>query len=140
MGSHLGGADYPACCWINAPDYFLRYVVLSRNNLLFETWLAMGGVLAAPIFASSIVAMPLLLDRRSNLLMAVLHQLAGRSRQPRPNGRLGSTDHVAGTHQFSPTAMLGLIPLIPVLGHASWHAYRALVDASASPECPPVRS
>ena len=32
--------------------------------------------------------------------------------------------------------VLGLIVLIPLLGHASWHAYRSLVDASALPERP----
>ncbi|MHB1250355.1 MAG: DUF2189 domain-containing protein, partial [Polaromonas sp.] len=28
----------------------------------------------------------------------------------------------------------GLILVLPLLGHASWHAYRDLVDASALPE------
>jgi uncharacterized membrane protein len=32
------------------------------------------------------------------------------------------------------TALLGLIVVMPLLGHASWHAYRDLVDASAWPE------
>jgi uncharacterized membrane protein len=32
------------------------------------------------------------------------------------------------------TAMMGLIVIVPWLGHASWHAYRDLVDASALPE------
>ena len=32
------------------------------------------------------------------------------------------------------TALLGLIVVVPWLGHASWHAYRALVDASSLPE------
>jgi len=32
------------------------------------------------------------------------------------------------------TLLLGLIVLLPLLGHASWHAYRDLVDASALPE------
>jgi uncharacterized membrane protein len=30
--------------------------------------------------------------------------------------------------------MLGLVAVMPLLGHASWHAYRDLVDASAFPE------
>jgi uncharacterized membrane protein len=29
--------------------------------------------------------------------------------------------------------LLGLIPIIPMLGHASWHAYRDLVDVSNLP-------
>jgi len=32
--------------------------------------------------------------------------------------------------------MLGLVVLIPLLGHASWHAYVDLVDASGLPERP----
>jgi uncharacterized membrane protein len=27
--------------------------------------------------------------------------------------------------------LIGLVFVVPMLGHASWHAYRALVDASA---------
>jgi uncharacterized membrane protein len=120
---------------INAPADFLRYVVLSRDNLLFETWLAMGGVLAAPIFASSVVAMPLLLDRRSNLLMAVLTSWRVVLANPGPMAVWAALIMFLVLISFA-TAMLGLILLIPVLGHASWHAYRALVDASALPERP----
>ena len=46
--------------------------MLRPDSLLFEGWLALGGVLAAPIFASSVVAIPLLLDRRIGVLAAVL--------------------------------------------------------------------
>jgi uncharacterized membrane protein len=31
------------------------------------------------------------------------------------------------------SALLGLIAVIPMLGHASWHAYRDLVDVSGLP-------
>ena len=34
------------------------------------------------------------------------------------------------------TAMLGLVLVVPLLGHASWHAYRELVDVSGLPEQP----
>jgi uncharacterized membrane protein len=30
--------------------------------------------------------------------------------------------------------LLGLVFVIPMLGHASWYAYRDLLDASALPE------
>ena len=32
------------------------------------------------------------------------------------------------------TLLLGLVVVLPLLGHASWHAYRDLVDASPLPE------
>ncbi|EXI90490.1 MAG: putative integral membrane protein [Candidatus Accumulibacter regalis] len=123
---------------INAPLDFLRHVVLSRDNFLFETWLAMGGILAAPIFASSIVSMPLLLDRRSNLLMAVLTSWRVVLANPGPMALWAALIMTLVLISFA-TLMLGLIVLIPLLGHASWHAYRALVDASALPERPRAR-
>jgi uncharacterized membrane protein len=30
--------------------------------------------------------------------------------------------------------LLGLVAVLPMLGHASWHAYRDLVDASGLPQ------
>ena len=32
------------------------------------------------------------------------------------------------------TALVGLVVLVPLLGHASWHAYRDLLDVSGMPE------
>jgi uncharacterized membrane protein len=49
---------------IATPMDFLQQVVLAPDGRLFTLWLGLGSVLAAPIFASSVVAMPLLLDRR----------------------------------------------------------------------------
>ena len=36
------------------------------------------------------------------------------------------------------TLMLGLVVLIPVLGHASWHAYCDLVDTTTLPAREPL--
>src|SRR5256885_16981794 len=49
---------------IATPADFVQHVVLARDGQLFAIWLALGSFLAAPIFASSVVAMPLMLDRR----------------------------------------------------------------------------
>jgi uncharacterized membrane protein len=117
------------------PMDFLRNVVLADDSTLFALWLALGGVLAAPIFASSIVAMPLLLDRRTNLFQAVLTSWRVVLANPGPMALWASLIMLLVSIGFA-TGMLGLIVLIPLLGHASWHAYRSLVDASALPERP----
>ena len=57
---------------VASPADFVRVVVLNPHGVLFETWLALGGLLAAPVFASSVVALPLLLDRPVSVLGAVL--------------------------------------------------------------------
>lgn len=118
---------------VNTPLDFIQHVMLARNGLLFELWLALGGVLAAPIFASSAVTIPLLLDRRITLSQAVLTSWKVVLANPLPMALWGSI--ILGLTLLGlATALLGLIVVIPMLGHASWHAYRDLVDVSCLPE------
>lgn len=117
---------------VNTPLDFLRHVVLGRNHYLFEIWLSMGGVLAAPIFASSVVSMPLLLDRRVNLLEAVLTSWRVVLANPIPMAVWSGLIMLLVLSGFA-TLLLALVVVVPLLGHASWHAYRDLVDASALP-------
>jgi uncharacterized membrane protein len=117
---------------IHTPLDFVHHVVLARNGYLFELWLALGGVMAAPLFASSAVAMPLLLDRRVTLMQAVLTSWQTVLTNPIPMG-LWAAIIMIFTLLGLGSLLLGLIPVIPMLGHASWHAYRDLVDASSLP-------
>ena len=117
---------------VQTPMDFMRHVVLANNGWLFELWLALGSLLAAPIFASSVIAMPLLLDRRASLRVAVLTSWQVVVANPLPMAFwaaliLGFTLLGLGS------LLLGLIFVMPMLGHASWHAYRDLVDASSLP-------
>ncbi|ABM36370.1 DUF2189 domain-containing protein [Polaromonas naphthalenivorans] len=117
---------------INTPLDFLRHVVLAPGHYVFELWLTMGGLLAAPIFASSVIAMPLLLDRRVDVLQAVLTSWQAVLTNPVPLALWAAL--IMGLTLLGLGTLLGLIVLLPLLGHASWHAYRDLVDASALPE------
>ena len=117
---------------VETPMDFMRHVVLANNGWLFELWLALGSLLATPIFASSVIAMPLLLDRRASLRVAVLTSWQVVVANPLPMAFwaaliLGFTLLGLGS------LLLGLIFVMPMLGHASWHAYRDLVDASSLP-------
>ena len=118
---------------VNTPLDFLRHVVLAPGHYVFELWLTMGGLLAAPIFASSVIAMPLLLDRRVDVLQAVLASWQAVLTNPVPLA-LWATLIMSLTMLGLGTLLLGLIVVLPLLGHASWHAYRDLVDASMLPE------
>ncbi len=117
---------------IHTPIDFIRHVVLARQGFLFELWLAVGGVLAAPIFASTVIAMPLLLDRRVTLLTAVLTSWRAVLVNPLPLAFWAAL--IMGfTLLGLGSLLLGLIAVVPMLGHASWHAYRDLVDVSGLP-------
>jgi uncharacterized membrane protein len=102
---------------VHRPVEFLRYVVLHDSGWVFELWLMLGALLAAPMFASSVIAIPLLLDRKVSLLRAVLTSWQSVLASP----GMGLT--VLGML----TALLGLIVVVPWLAHASWHAYRDIV-------------
>ena len=114
---------------INTPEDFIRHVVLARNGWLFEVWLALGGLMAAPIFASSAVSMPLLLDRRITLTQAVLTSWQTVLSNPVPMAAWASLIMLI-TMLGMGTLMIGLVIAMPLLGHASWHAYRDLVDVT----------
>lgn len=118
---------------ILTPMDFLRHVVLGRDHFLFEAWLSMGGILAAPIFASSVVSMPLMLDRRIRLMDAVLASWQVVLANPLPMAVWSGLIMLLVLLGFA-SLLLGLLLIVPLLGHASWHAYRDLVDASALPE------
>ncbi len=118
---------------ITTPVEFIRHVVLAPHGLVFELWLALGGVLAAPIFASTAISMPLLLDRRVTLMQAVMTSWQAVLANPLPMAFWAAL--IMGfTLLGLGSLLLGLIAIIPMLGHASWHAYRDLVDVSGLPE------
>ena len=124
-----GWAEAP----VNSPRDFLQVVLLARSGWLFEVWLLLGGVLAAPVFASSVVAIPLLLERRVGVLTAVLTSWRVVLAQPAIMAVWAFLIMGLSTLAMVPM-MVGLPWLVPIVAHASWHAYRDLVDADALPE------
>ncbi len=118
---------------VHHPMDFLRHVVLREDLPLFEIWLVLGGVMAAPVFASTVVALPMLLDRPCGVLAAVLASWRVVMANP------GAMALWAAILMFWSlvgmlTGMIGLVPIVPWLAHASWHAYRDLVAPQAPDE------
>lgn len=109
------------------PQDFLRHVVLADGGLLFEAWVVLGALLAAPVFASSVVAIPLLLERPVSLLAAVLTSWRVVMENPLPMALWALLLMGLSLLAMLP-ALLGLVIAVPWLAHASWHAYRDLVE------------
>jgi uncharacterized membrane protein len=118
---------------ITSPLIFVEQVVLAKEDWLFEAWLALGGALVAPIFASTVITIPLLLDRQVSIGCAIAASWRVVLANPVPMAFWGAILMVLTFVGFA-TALIGLVLLVPLLGHASWHAYRDLLDASALPE------
>jgi uncharacterized membrane protein len=85
-----------------------------------------GGVLAAVVLAVSVVSFPLLLDREVSLPVAVMTSVRVARQNPTVIATWGLI--VAGLLAIgSLPALVGLIVVLPLLGHATWHLYRAAV-------------
>lgn len=99
--------------------------LLAADHLGFiVAYLAVGAVFAGLIFAISVIAMPLLLDRDTDAVTAGLASLKLCLTQPGVMLCWGALVTLLVVAAMLPY-FAGLIVVGPWLGHASWHAYRA---------------
>lgn len=110
----------------------LRYIVLSEGSFLFPVWITLGGFGAALVFAATVVSAPLLLDRDVDMMTALATSIRAVGENPVAMV-LWAVIIMLATGLSLLTLMLGFIVAIPVIGHATWHAYRDVVDASGLP-------
>ncbi len=113
-----------------APDinHFFRDVFLSGHYSGFvAAYLAVGAILAAVVFALSAIAIPMLMDRDIDPITAAMTSLKAVS--VNPGAMIAWAVLVAlFTALGFATLMIGMVILLPLLGHASWHAYRDMVE------------
>lgn len=123
---------------VRTPADFLQQVVLQPPLGLFEAWLLLGALLAAPVFASSVTTIPMLLDQPVSLATAISASWRAVASAPVVLA-LWSFLIVLIVGAGMLSALLGLIVAIPWLAHASWHVYldlkasRLTTDAAHSP-------
>ena len=117
---------------ITGLDGFLRHIVLSQDSYLFTIWVLAGGLGAALIFAITVVSVPLLLDRDIDMLSAIATSIRAVGDNPVAMALWATLIMIATVFSMA-TAMLGFVVAIPVIGHATWHAYRDVVDAESLP-------
>lgn len=90
----------------------------------------MGAAFALIVLVTSVIALPLLLDRDAGGYVAVETSVRAFLRNPLPILAWGGIV-AAGIAVGTATLFVGLAVILPILGHATWHLYRALVqDAS----------
>jgi uncharacterized membrane protein len=94
--------------------------------------MGVGFLFAALVLTVSLVSFPMLLDRDVSLGTAVLTSIRVAAANPRTVAIWGGI--IAGALVLgSLPVFLGLIVVLPVLGHATWHLYRRSVVAPIAP-------
>ena len=110
------------------PDFkgSLLALVNPENLEFIAAYLLVGGLFAGLIFAISVVSIPMILDRQTDAISAGLTSLRLVLSQPHVMLVWGALITVLVLLAMLPW-FAGLLVAGPVLGHASWHAYRAAV-------------
>lgn len=97
-----------------------------EGNLFVLLGCAVGAVMASLAFVASVVSLPLLLDRKVDLVQAVVTSVVAVIMNFRVMALWAGLIVIfaaAGLASF----YIGLTVILPLIGHASWHAYRATI-------------
>jgi uncharacterized membrane protein len=86
-----------------------------------------GFIMAATVFAISVVAIPMLLDRDSDAFSAMAVSIKACRENPRTMAIWAGLIALFISAGIA-TGFLGLLITFPLIGHASWHAYRDIVE------------
>jgi uncharacterized membrane protein len=113
---------------------FLGQLVSLDNVEFLFAYFCVGGFFAVLVFAISVVSVPMMLDRDTDGIVAVLTSLRAFSSNLPAMAVWGLAIAVVIAAGFA-LFFVGLVVAVPVIGHATWHAYRALV-ADAGPATP----
>jgi uncharacterized membrane protein len=106
---------------------FIAVVLTTNEGLLFLlVGNIIGAFLAIVLFSLTVVSFPLLLDRDVDGVTAMVTSVRAVVRSPGP--LLGWAAIVVILLVISAMPFfLGLIVVLPVLGHATWHLYRHII-------------
>ena len=108
-------------------ERFVPVVFLSgEHNLVLLAVTLVGAAFAAFVYCISVVTVPLLIDRHVDAVTAMRASAQAVLRNPGPMLLwAGLIVLIAGIGLA--TFFIGLFLAIPLVGHASWHAYRDLI-------------
>jgi uncharacterized membrane protein len=120
-GATLGPA--PPSGW---RSFFSAVFATPKGWEMIALGVGIGAVFAVLVLVIASISFPLLLDRPATLGTAIRTSVAAITRNPAPLALWGAI--VAGGLALGTIpAFAGLIVVLPVLGHGTWHLYRAMV-------------
>ena len=108
-------------------DKFIEVIFTTSQGWTFlAVGHVVGAALALVLFSITVVSIPLLLDRESDFVTAMITSVKTVATSPVPMVGWGIFVTLAVIVSSVPM-FLGLIVTLPVLGHATWHLYRKAV-------------
>ncbi len=109
-------------------DGFLNAIFFTPEGWTFlAVGTCAGAFLSAVLFTVTVVAMPMLLDRETNFVSAMLTSIQVVKENPVVMLTWAAIISVTMLLSLVP-AFLGLIFTLPILGHTTWHLYQRAVS------------
>lgn len=103
-------------------------VYLTANGLtMLLVGTAVGAVFAMLIFAITVVGLPMVVDRDVDFVTAMISSFESVMQAPLPMLTWAAIVAVLTFVAMLP-GFLGLFVVLPILGHATWHLYRILIE------------
>ncbi|MEA2882268.1 MAG: hypothetical protein QOH32_1524 [Bradyrhizobium sp.] len=118
------------------PDFVRRVLTTPQGWLLIVLGCGAGFLFALVALCISVVSFPLMLDRHAGAADAMVTSMQAVARNPVPMlawGLIVAVLLLIGSLPF----FLGLAIVVPVLGHATWHLYRKVIEPVAGSHAPP---
>ena len=125
----LSGVILKTVFAVAAPDMretLYRGFLDSANRDQILAYLIIGGLLAVSVFAVSVVAIPLIIDRGATAGQAIRTSLRATFTNV-PAMIIWSGMILLLTAVGYASLLLGLLLVVPLLGHATWYAYKDMV-------------
>ncbi len=109
-------------------DFFVKLFLSEEGRLFAIASVAVGFVFAWCAFAISVITIPMLIDRKVDGFTAIRYSVKSvLSNMPAMMFWAFLIVVIVGLGLL--TFYIGLLLALPLIGHATWHAYRALVPA-----------
>ncbi len=105
---------------------------LADLALYLSVGTAVGAVFATVTFSASAFSLPMIVHRRVDAVTAVVTSVNAVLRNKLAM-MVWLAVIVAGVLVGVATAFIGLVVILPVIGHAAWHGYLDTIDAGAFP-------
>jgi uncharacterized membrane protein len=94
-----------------------------------------GSLFAAFVFCISAFSLPMIVDRKADMVTAVVTSFNAVLRN-KPAMAVWALLIIAAVVAGFVTAFIGFAVTLPLIGHATWHAYQETIDSSAWPPSP----
>ena len=111
-------------------DGFLAQVLRPSNVEFLIAYACVGGFFALLVLAISAVSVPMMLDRGTDGVVAVLTSAKAFGANVAPMAVWGALIVAVVAAGFA-AFFVGLVVAVPLVGHATWHAYAELVEPAA---------